>query len=372
MREEKVMALIQCPECGKEISDKAGKCPHCGYPIEETENNVEKETGKQEILDVNKETPKKKKSLNKKVIITISAIIGAAVIGVGVYMVATADSRTYNQAKQLYEEANYKEAVEKFRKIEDYKNSKELIEKCEYNLSPDGQFLITFINGLEERWDFNEQENTTLSEKDFLEESVKIELEKLEKLDTNFKDEKLAEYYQSYLEALKTSIKALDYYTVDYTQYNINWNEVYKQRCVLIRDIFNEYNLKVEEKHQKTLDDFIKSASVVDSEKKLESQIEDMMGQFVISHETNEWGDIVYKITVSNTTEFTFDYFYADANIIDTNGTIIATTQVGQIESWEPGQQAVFDLYMSPEVKDPSLIASTTYTAHYQVGEYYK
>lgn len=27
------MALIKCPECGKEISDKAAACPNCGYPI---------------------------------------------------------------------------------------------------------------------------------------------------------------------------------------------------------------------------------------------------------------------------------------------------------------------------------------------------
>lgn len=27
------MALIQCPECGKEISDSAKACPNCGYPI---------------------------------------------------------------------------------------------------------------------------------------------------------------------------------------------------------------------------------------------------------------------------------------------------------------------------------------------------
>ena len=24
------MALIKCSECGKQISDKAKKCPHCG------------------------------------------------------------------------------------------------------------------------------------------------------------------------------------------------------------------------------------------------------------------------------------------------------------------------------------------------------
>lgn len=29
------MSLIKCPECGKEISDKAKHCVHCGYPLEE-------------------------------------------------------------------------------------------------------------------------------------------------------------------------------------------------------------------------------------------------------------------------------------------------------------------------------------------------
>ena len=28
------MALIVCPECGKNISDKASACPHCGLPAE--------------------------------------------------------------------------------------------------------------------------------------------------------------------------------------------------------------------------------------------------------------------------------------------------------------------------------------------------
>ncbi len=29
------MALIKCPECGKEVSDKAQSCINCGYPIAE-------------------------------------------------------------------------------------------------------------------------------------------------------------------------------------------------------------------------------------------------------------------------------------------------------------------------------------------------
>lgn len=32
------MPLIRCPECGKEVSDKARGCPHCGYPLESAGN----------------------------------------------------------------------------------------------------------------------------------------------------------------------------------------------------------------------------------------------------------------------------------------------------------------------------------------------
>ena len=30
------MALINCPECGKEMSDSLNKCPHCGYKVKAT------------------------------------------------------------------------------------------------------------------------------------------------------------------------------------------------------------------------------------------------------------------------------------------------------------------------------------------------
>ena len=33
------MALIKCPECGKEISDKASACIHCGFPL----NNIDQD-----------------------------------------------------------------------------------------------------------------------------------------------------------------------------------------------------------------------------------------------------------------------------------------------------------------------------------------
>lgn len=29
------MALVKCQECGKDVSDKAPVCPHCGAPVDE-------------------------------------------------------------------------------------------------------------------------------------------------------------------------------------------------------------------------------------------------------------------------------------------------------------------------------------------------
>lgn len=35
------MSLIICPECGKQISDKANQCVNCGFPIGEQKTNLE-------------------------------------------------------------------------------------------------------------------------------------------------------------------------------------------------------------------------------------------------------------------------------------------------------------------------------------------
>lgn len=55
------MALINCPECGKEISDSSEKCIHCGYPLKP-------------IMHEKKVKPKKKKEIIIGVIVTAIVI----------------------------------------------------------------------------------------------------------------------------------------------------------------------------------------------------------------------------------------------------------------------------------------------------------
>ena len=48
------MAIISCPECGKQVSDRAVSCPECGCPISAVPSaasvSVEKEVEKLLIL----------------------------------------------------------------------------------------------------------------------------------------------------------------------------------------------------------------------------------------------------------------------------------------------------------------------------------
>jgi DNA-directed RNA polymerase subunit RPC12/RpoP len=34
------MALIKCPECGKEVSNTTYRCPHCGYMVKVPERTI--------------------------------------------------------------------------------------------------------------------------------------------------------------------------------------------------------------------------------------------------------------------------------------------------------------------------------------------
>ena len=67
------MALINCPECNREVSDIAKKCPHCGYTLQEM--------AKERL----KKTVKEKRKLIRNIVISLVAL-GCVFAAVIIYM----------------------------------------------------------------------------------------------------------------------------------------------------------------------------------------------------------------------------------------------------------------------------------------------
>ena len=67
------MALIKCPECGKEVSDKAAACIHCGCPIQKVHTEQQYAPPKQEVYEENSATVGMAKR-DKLLVIVLSAI----------------------------------------------------------------------------------------------------------------------------------------------------------------------------------------------------------------------------------------------------------------------------------------------------------
>lgn len=117
------MALIKCPECGKEISDKAASCPSCGCPISQASNDYQ--TDYRNVSYANNEydddEPEPKNYWVKYILKTFLGVIGGLIvlsIVINIFSntkkkteVATQEQTIYNSHEQFYDET-YDEQVE--------------------------------------------------------------------------------------------------------------------------------------------------------------------------------------------------------------------------------------------------------------------
>lgn len=75
------MALINCPECKKEISDHALSCPYCGFPMALTpaESGVD-------ISQAQPEQPLKSKSRKPLFLVLVLVVVAIVAVAVGIYI----------------------------------------------------------------------------------------------------------------------------------------------------------------------------------------------------------------------------------------------------------------------------------------------
>ena len=117
------MALITCPECNPQISDRAASCPHCGYPLSVVADTVTVNdppaidaVPQESAQPVTIAKPRKKRIL---LIAVICALVLACIGGVAAFaIIKNQQERAEQEAQRNYqyqedtveEEPNYDEA----------------------------------------------------------------------------------------------------------------------------------------------------------------------------------------------------------------------------------------------------------------------
>ena len=162
------MALINCPECGKKISDRSKVCIHCGYPLEDEINKSVvyvrcPECGRevpgninncsycgcpikiQELTIKNENNAKSiqnqiPKQLNKKVMLIIGIAVAIVIICVAIYNVKVIQPRknevknkaTYEEAIEFLEKGKYEDGNELLQSIMGYKDVDTILEQIKW------------------------------------------------------------------------------------------------------------------------------------------------------------------------------------------------------------------------------------------------
>ena len=130
------MALIKCPECDKEISDKVKRCPQCGYPIRKTSKLIKIVIAviffiifaliiTFTLTKLNKQNGKSQEVANKDLNIETTQAIDT-------------NEENYLEAQNAFESTNYVKAKELFELNPDYKDSNVYLDKIEYNTTYKG------------------------------------------------------------------------------------------------------------------------------------------------------------------------------------------------------------------------------------------
>lgn len=134
--------LIKCPECGKDVSDKAPTCPHCGVPIA---GHIKEQSALADNPHCAQTSPQpqQQQSHRNTGIYLFSFILAVAICGVAFYF--------YNNAKSTDEQAQYELAIRS--------NDPEILRAFLTNY-PDAprehrdsvQFHLTTMNQIEREW----------------------------------------------------------------------------------------------------------------------------------------------------------------------------------------------------------------------------
>ena len=190
----------------------------------------------------------------------------------------------------------------------------------------DKKFIESLSKGLEERWTLTEKYEDEEDTVDMMNSYIQAELDELTQYETAmFQDTKLQEKAIRYINCLKDSQEHIEYCFSGNYEDMAKWDDIYNTRAVLIKDFVENYGLTVSDKYKSTLDSFIATGKIVETNAAQQEAVQKLVDSLEFKVTENDYGWKTYQAILENTSEYDIVLISIDVSLLDESGTIIET-----------------------------------------------
>ncbi|MCF0149317.1 MAG: hypothetical protein HUJ77_13095 [Clostridium sp.] len=203
----------------------------------------------------------------------------------------------------------------------------------------DTDFIVNMGKALEARWKFVDssessseviEKMSTSEYQSYLTKCVTAETDILKSYDDYvFENEDLAKLAKQYFFALELQKEGVKYArTNNYLDYEQTFDLGYNYRVVLVNDLYENFDLKVNEKYSKNLNDFIALSSTSKkfiSIQEFVNSLSETLSYTKDEEKSNEYSTY-YKAIIENTTDYTIDSLTIEIDFLDASGVVINQT----------------------------------------------
>lgn len=197
-------------------------------------------------------------------------------------------------------------------------------------VAADKTFISSFEKAINKRWDEQNKlekkfkTNTSYTEKQYAEDSIKVlenEIEILEKNKEGIKDKDLKEIANNYIEGVKKQIESQK--TNDYDlQYK--YQEVSdKLRKPALIAMVDDYKIKIKDDHQQTYKDFKEQATVINKENESQAFADKLASEMTFEKKNDEFGYVEFSTIVENTSDINFNNLSYKVQYKDKDGVVV-------------------------------------------------
>jgi len=225
----------------------------------------------------------------------------------------------------------------------------------------ESDFILDMIKGLEARWEVPDNSEGIDIDVDKSEQRVQVELDNIEKYKlAKFSDKDFQTLAMDYLDAVLIQKEAiLHAKSGDYTKYDELWGKGYKKRSLIIYQLFENYNLKVSDKYNDSIQELISVGEIQLKTEENKKEIEEWLKTIKFSKGDK---DYTYQAITQNPTNITFSYINLNINLIDKDGIVINSTY-SSINNIDPNSKIRFEFYNDKD------FVQTDATADYQIAD---